>query len=126
LTLGESSPNESISGSTLFYNPSGSNSGSFSVDATTADSESGLDKVTFPALTGMTGGGDVGALGPYGATYAWTNASTTEPGASTVTARNNSGLTSSAQFTVTKDTAAPTSQTLALVGGPWHSGSSVA
>src|SRR5207244_11039904 len=35
LTLAESSPSEHVSGTTLFYNPQGSNSGSFTVHAAT-------------------------------------------------------------------------------------------
>ena len=52
-------PTSTSSGTTLFYGPSGGNTGTFTV---TADVDrlrrSGIDKVTFPSLSGMTGGGD--------------------------------------------------------------------
>ena len=56
LTLSESpgSPKQHVSGTTLFYNPQGGNAGSFTVGATTSDPQSGIDRVTFPALDGMT------------------------------------------------------------------------
>ena len=44
---------------------------------------------------------------PWRGTYSWTNASTTSPGAQTVTETNNATGTSTAGFTVTKDAAAP-------------------
>ena len=61
LTLAETprSAYQHVAGSTIFYNPTGSNSGTFTVSATVADSGgSGIDHVNFPALAGMTGGGD--------------------------------------------------------------------
>jgi hypothetical protein len=125
LTLAESpsSPSQHVSGTTLYYNPQGGNAGTFTVDAATSDPESGVEKVTFPAVTGMTGGGD-DLTNPYQGSYSWT-ASTTGSGAQTVTARNNAALTSSANFTVTPDTTAPGSQTAALVGGPYYTSASV-
>ena len=125
LTLAESpaSLNQHVSGTMLYYNPSGSNSGSFSVDAATSDPESGIEKVTFPALTGMAGGGD-DTTSPYDSVYSWTS-STGASGSQTVTARNNAGLQASASFTVTPDSTAPTGQTAALVGGPYYTTASV-
>ncbi len=125
LTVSESpaSPNQHVSGATLYYNPQGGNAGSFTVDAVTSDLESGVEKVNFPAVTGMTGGGD-DLTNPYQGSYSWT-ASTTGSGAKTVTARNNAALTSTANFTVTPDTTAPGSQTAALVGGPYYTSTSV-
>jgi len=125
LTLSESpaSANQHVSGTTLYYNPSGSNSGSFTVDAATSDPQSGIEKVTFPAVTGMTGGGDDTAS-PYQGAYGWTS-STSGSGAQTVTAHNTAGLTSGSSFSVTPDTTAPTGQTAALVGGPYYTSASV-
>ena len=122
LTVSGASPNEFVSGTTVYYNPSGSNTGSFTINAPTS-AASGIARVTFPALTGLTGGGDVTAT-PYTATYGWTNASTAS-GTQTVTARSNAGGTSTASFTVTPDTGAPTGQTAALVGGPWFTTTSI-
>src|SRR5439155_16694184 len=94
LTLSETpaSPNQYVSGTTLFYNPQGGNSGTFTVDAAASDPESGIQKVSFPAVTGMTGGGD-DTTSPYQSVYSWT-ASTSASGGQNVTARNNAGLTS--------------------------------
>src|SRR5262249_26216987 len=86
LTLSESSGLEYLSGTTLYYNPQGSNSDSFTVAATDADAQSGIEKLTFPALAGMTGGGDDPSP-PYQSSYTW-DASTTATGAQTVTATN--------------------------------------
>ena len=80
-----------MSGTTLFYNPQGGNAGSFTVGATTSDAQSGIDRVTFPALGGMTGGGD-DSSSPYQGSYSWTSASSAS-GSQTVTAHNNAGLT---------------------------------
>jgi len=107
LTLAEApaSAFQHVAGTTLFFNPQGGNSGSFTVDATTSDPESGIDRISFPALAGMTGGGD-DSSSPYRGTYSWT-ASSSASGSQTVTAQNDAGLTSSSTFTVTPDTAPP-------------------
>ncbi|MDX6448958.1 MAG: hypothetical protein QOD08_1421, partial [Gaiellaceae bacterium] len=123
LALSESSPNSYVSGSTIFYNPSGSHSASFSVDATTGDGESGLQKVSFPALAGMTGGGDH-TSGPYGDSYAWT-ASSTATGSQNVTATNNAGLSASTAFTVTPDTTAPNGGSVGYADA-WNTSGSIA
>jgi hypothetical protein len=123
LTLSESSPSSFVSGTTLYYNPSGSHSGSFSVDATTSDGESGLQKVSFPALAGMTGGGEQ-TSGPYGDTYAWT-ASSSATGSHDVTATNNAGLSESTGFTVTPDTTAPSGGSVGYPDG-WNTGGTIA
>src|SRR5262249_4489539 len=82
ISISESSANSYASGATLYYNAQGSNGASFTVSAgTPADSESGLQKVNFPAVSGMTGGGDV-ASSPYQSTYTWT-ATTAASGAQT-------------------------------------------
>jgi hypothetical protein len=126
LTLSErpASAYQHVSGTTLFYNPSASNAGGFRVDGTSADAESGIQKLTFPSLAAMTGGGDA-TSSPYRGDYDWTSASTAT-GAQTVTARNAAGLTATSTFDVTVDTAAPTGQTLALDAGPWFASTSVA
>ncbi|HEY7396767.1 MAG TPA: Ig-like domain-containing protein [Gaiellaceae bacterium] len=106
VNLSESSPNEFVGGSTLYYNPSGSNSATFDAAATSNDAESGIDHLTFPALGGMTGGG-ADASSPYGATYGWDSTATTSPGSVDVVATNGAGLTSTTSFTVTKDVTGP-------------------
>src|SRR5439155_4163612 len=103
--------------------PQRSNSASFTVDAASSDGGSGLQKVGFPAVSGMSGGGDVGSS-PYSTSYGW-SASTSASGSQTVTVTNNAGLTSSATFAVTPDTAAPSGQSAALSGGPWYTSLSV-
>ncbi len=58
LTVSESSPLSYVSGTTLYYNAQGSNTASFTVDGTSTDAQSGIQKLNFPAVSGMTGGGD--------------------------------------------------------------------
>ena len=117
LSLSESpaGPNQHVSGTTLFYNPQGGNSGSFTVDAATSDPQSGIDRVSFPALGGMTGGGD-DSSSPYQATYDW-NASSSASGSQTVDAYNNAGLSSNSSFTVTPDTAPPSGGSVSYPNG---------
>ncbi len=126
LTLSETDPGSYVSGTTLFYNPSGANSGTFTVDATATDAESGVDKVAFPALAGMTGGGDDSSPAFQGS-YAWT-ASSTATGAQTVTVHNGAGLTSSGSFTLVQDATAPTSSIAcdgAACSAGWYTSSPV-
>src|SRR5207302_8538614 len=104
LTLSESSPYEHVSGMTLYYNPQGSNTGSFTVQATATDGESGVAHVDFPNVFG--GEGSSQSSTPYGVTYSWTAAATAS-GAQGVDAWNGAGLHSSSSFTVTPDTTAP-------------------
>jgi hypothetical protein len=125
LSLSETDPDSHVTGTTLYYNPSGSNAGSFTVDGSSADGQSGIDRLGFPTLAGATGGGD-DLSSPYASTYDWTSA-TTATGTQTVTARNGAGLTQTADFTVAQDTAAPTGHSVAVSGGAgWVTGGSVA
>ena len=100
-----------LSGTTVFYNPQASNSGSFTAEAeNVVDPETGIEKVNFPALSGFSGGGDASNPGPFLATYGWTSTSA-ESGSQTVTAYNGvvpTPLTSTVSFTVTPDTTNPT------------------
>src|SRR5581483_176916 len=123
LTVSESSGLEYGSGTTLYYNPQGSNSGSFTVDGSSTDAQSGIQKLNFPAIGGMTGGGD-DTTSPYQGSYTWTS-TTSASGSQTVTSTSNAGLAATATFTVTPDTAAPTGQTVALSGGPYYTSASV-
>ena len=105
LTLDESDADSHVVGSTLFYNPSGSRTGTFTVTATSADAQSGIAKLAFPALAGATGGGD-DTTSPYVGSYSW-DSSTTTGGTQTVTSHNQAALTNTGTFTMTADTTAP-------------------
>jgi Chitobiase/beta-hexosaminidase C-terminal domain len=120
VTLTESSPFEAVAGSTLFYAPTGSNSGNFTVTAS-ASTTSTLTSVDFQAIPGMASSGS-DSTAPYQDTYSWT-ASTSASGPFGVTVHDSdpSSLTAAAAFTVTPDTTAPTGQTVALSGGPNYS-----
>ncbi len=105
LTLDETDPDSHVTGSTLYYNPSGARTGTFTATGTSTDAQSGIDKLAFPALAGATGGGD-DSSSPYVGSYSW-DSSTTASGPQTVTSHNNAGLTSTSAFTMTADTTAP-------------------
>jgi hypothetical protein len=87
VTLTESSPFEVVSGSTLFYAPTGSNSGNFTVTAS-ASTTSNLTSVDFQAIPGMASSG-TDSTAPYQDTYAWT-ASTSASGTFDVTVHDRS------------------------------------
>src|SRR5439155_18058727 len=70
LTLSESSALSHVSGTTLYYNAQGSNTAPFDVSATSSDGQSGVQKLSFPSVSGMTGGGD-DITSPYAGTYTW-------------------------------------------------------
>ena len=106
LSLSEASPLSFVSGTTLYYNAQGANTASFTVDATSTDADSGIQKINFPAVAGMAGGGD-DLTSPYQGAYTW-NPATAASGAQTVTVTNGQGLTSTGTFTVTKDATNPT------------------
>ena len=93
------------------------------MDAATSDPQSGIQKVTFPAVGGMTGGGDDFA-GPFQTSYDWSTG-TGSSGSQTVTSRNNADMTSTGSFTVTPDSAPPSGQSVDLVGGPYFTAFSV-
>jgi hypothetical protein len=120
LTLTESEPDEHVAGTTLYYNPSGSNTGTFTVDAYTGDAESGISLVEFPAVFGLDGAID--PLAPYQTTYWWT-ATATATGDYSVSAVNGAALQASSTFMVVPDTGAPTvSLTQPAIGAPIREG----
>ena len=86
--------------------PSGSNSGSFDVTASSTDGESGISGYTFPTAAGMGSGWSVSGSGAT-RTYTYSSGAA-QPGSQTVTATNNAGGTASSTFTVTGDSNAPT------------------
>src|SRR5207248_8188064 len=117
LTLSESSSLEYATGTTLYYNPQGSNSASFDVTATSSDTESGIASIAFPTVFGSDSLTD--STSPYSQTYSWT-ASASASGSKTVTATNGAGSTTTSTFTVTPDTTAPSGQTIVLGGGTYY------
>src|SRR5205085_3207695 len=113
---------------TLWFNPAAG--GSFTLNATAADAQSGVDQVAFPDVsassgwTGSTGGTATGS--PYSSPvdYAWT-AGAADPGSKTVVATNGAGQTASDTLTIAADSTAPSGQTVSLSGGPWYTTASV-
>ena len=109
-------------GSTLYYNAQGANSGTFTVNSSFTDADSGVSTVAYPAVAGMTGGsGTATNASPSTSAYAsssptaysWTSATTTT-GAQTVTATNRQGGTGTGTFTLVKDTTAPAGGALSV------------
>ncbi len=108
LTLDESSPYAHVVGTEIFLNTD--ETGSYDVQAATADPASGVAKVVFP-------GGVEDTSTPYAATYDFDDLL----GAETVTAHDRAGNTSSSEFDVTEDVAAPsTSDDTASIGSAWQ------
>ena len=107
LVLAEADADTFVNGTTLFYRPGG-NGGTFTVDATTTETGSGVQDMTFPGLTsGFTPiTATVDATSPYQQTYTWT-AGATDTGAKTVTAEDNATNTNTNTFTLTSDSTAP-------------------
>jgi len=115
ITLASASGNTYLSGTTAYINAQAGKSGSFQASATSSDGDSGILKLNFPSLSGFSsGGGDVGSS-PYQTTYSWSGA-VGASGAQTVTSYDNASLTSTASFTVTPDTTAPTGGALTVNG----------
>ena len=83
---------------------------------------SGIDHVDFPTVFG--GDSATDSVSPYSTTYSWA-ATDNASGAKTVTVTNGAGGTSTATFTITPDTTAPTGQTVDLAGGTWYTTASV-
>jgi hypothetical protein len=113
---------------TLFFRPAAT--GSFTMNATPADTQSGIASVAFPSVaatagwTSSTGGTDTST--PYASpvNYSWT-AGASAPGAVQVTATNATGLTATDTMTISADSTPPTGGTIALVGGPYYTTASV-
>ncbi len=123
LTVSESSPYEYVAGTTLYYAPTGSNIGSFTVTAT-ASAVSGIASIAFPVVFGSDSFTDTAS--PYSQTYSWTSSATiTGSKAVTATDKDATPDTATSSFTVTPDTTAPSGQTVALSGGPGYSTPSV-
>jgi hypothetical protein len=111
LTPVSGTASQSISGSTIFYNPS--QSGSFNVDSSASSPYSGVAQATFPAIAGFSGGGAVTSPltgTTFRSTYSWSaNGASPSPGAQPISATNNAGQTATnpTAFTVVKDNTGP-------------------
>ena len=133
VSVGGSSPNEVVTGSTVYYAPTGTNSGSFTVSA----SWKGIGNPTYDFPNVFSDDPSPSAMSSHG--YSWT-AGASDSGSKTVTITGTTTSTSStgttttttattttgtASFTVTPDTAPPSGQTVTLGGGPGFSTLSV-
>jgi Chitobiase/beta-hexosaminidase C-terminal domain len=111
---------QSVSASTVFYNPA--LSGGFNVDSSASASVAGIAQMTFPALAGFTGGGAVTTPNSgttYRMAYAWSgNGSSPSPGVQALSATNNAGNSRSndTAFSVVKDDVAPGGGSVAATG----------
>ena len=121
-----SESNVAVNGTYVYYRP-GATSGSFTVTASSTDSETGIASYSFPSL----GSGWTATPGSLGVeTYTWSSANpTTASGNLTVTATNNAGLTSSGSnttnpFTMVADSTAPTGGAVTVNGTPATTGGS--
>lgn len=109
-SISESSSYAYASGSTVWY--STASSGSFTVNVAASD-DKGVSSVSFPA-TVSSGGSDT--TSPYSRTYSW-DTSDTFSSSATVTAFDTISQTGTCQFTVTRDSTAPT--TTASISGSY-------
>jgi hypothetical protein len=115
---------------THFFRPGGS--GSFTLNATAADSQSGVTQVAFPDVaavggwSGSTGGADT--TSPYSSPvdYDWSSGATA-PGLRSLTATNGSGIDGTGTITLAADSNAPSGQTITLTGAnaPYYGSASV-
>jgi murein DD-endopeptidase MepM/ murein hydrolase activator NlpD len=103
LTLSGDAPGQHLAGTTAYYNPNGGG-GSFTVTASTADPDSGIAGVAFPAVFGEDG--VLVESAPYAASYTW-GATATASGSFDVVARNGVGRTATAAFAVIPDASGP-------------------
>ena len=102
MTLSAATGNSFVSGSTVYIAPLAGRSGGFTAAATSTDLDSGIAKVSFPALSGFSGGGGDDLTSPFSTTYSWSGA-VGASGPQTVAATNNAGLTAAATFTGTAE-----------------------
>ncbi|MFL5680070.1 MAG: OmpL47-type beta-barrel domain-containing protein, partial [Chloroflexota bacterium] len=116
--------------STLYYR--GSAAGSFRLGDAAADTGSGVQQVTYPAVAtaGWTHSADTITAGPTytSSTYSWTAGATTSPGAQAVAAQDKAlNPSTGSPVTITNDTTAPTAPSVALTSPPpWYTNPSVA
>ena len=112
-----------VSGSTVFYNPT--QAGSFNVDSSTSDGDSGIKQLAFPVLGGFTATPVSGIVTTpnsgttFRATYSWSNnGASASPGSQQLTATNNASLTTikGNAFVVTKDATSPSGGSVDATG----------
>ena len=101
-------------GTAVYYRP-GASAGGFTVTAASADMVSGIAAFAFPSL----GAGWSSLSGGLGVrTYGWSSQNPTAPaGNQTVTATNNAGRSSTADFTSTPDAGAPAGGSVSYTNG---------
>ncbi|MDX6615976.1 MAG: hypothetical protein QOD60_1067 [Solirubrobacterales bacterium] len=111
---------QSVSGSTVYYNPA--LSGSFNVDSSASAPFVGVAQMSFPALGGFTGGGvqtTPNSGTTYRTVYSWSgNAASASPGAQALAATDNAGntATNSTALSVVKDDVGPTGGSVDATG----------
>ena len=115
---------------TLYY--SGSAAGSFRLQDAATDSGSGVQQVSYPAVTtaGWTHAAETITTAPTytSSTYSWTAGSTTSPGAQAIAAQDKAlNVSAGSPITITNDSTAPTAPSVALTSPPaWYTTPSVA
>jgi hypothetical protein len=112
VSITESQPDEAVSGTTLFYRPTGGQS-SFTVSASSRDGESGLESLIFPDLPGAPGA--TVSAGEASRTYTWTLVG--EVGGRAVVATNDAGLRALTALTFAADAAPPAGGTVSYADG---------
>lgn len=101
------------SGTNIIYYNTATSSGSFIVNATATDPDSGIQKINFPATVST--GGDA-TTSPYSFTYSWNSSSTFSQSANII-AYNNAGGTTTAAFYVYLDTSPPSGGSITYTDG---------
>jgi hypothetical protein len=120
LTAVTGTASQSISGSTVYYNPA--QLGSFNVDSSASAIYTGIAQFSYPSIAGFTGGGVVTTPltgSTFRSTYAWSaNTASPSPGAQPITAMNNAGenATNPSAFSVVKDGTGPSGGTVDATG----------
>ena len=104
-----------VSGSTVWVNTT--QTGSFSVDVTATDAQSGMQRVEYPALgTGWSPSAGNDTATPFTYVYTWSVAAAS-PGAQTAVARDNANNTTNVAFTVSGDASGPVGGSVAYLDG---------
>ena len=114
-------------GGTLYYR--GTAAGSFQLQDTASDTGAGVQQVTYPATSanGWTHPAQTVTTGPnYPSTYSWT-AGASSAGAQAIVAQDYAVNRTTGTVTITNDTTAPTTPSVALTSPPaWYTAASVA
>jgi len=103
-----------VSGTTIYYGNSGSNSGSFTVNISSSDSSgSGVSSVYFPDTVSV---GINDSSSPYSLQYSW-DSSDSYSQAATINVYDNVNNTNTCTFTVTRDITAPSGGSVTYYNG---------